>query len=367
VAVRQVGVEEEMLLVDPRTGRLRAVSDRAVRAHARADGGDGLDQELFLQQIESASSPQQQMGDLLADLRKTRRAALDAAKAAGAVAVAVPVPLLADEDTTVTPEPRYESMLEEFVEVGREAGVCGMHVHVDVDSDEEAVGVADRIRPWLAVLSALAVNSPYHRGIDTGYASWRSHVWDRWPTAGPVEPFGNVVGYRSAVRDLLASGAAIDVAMIYFDARLAASYPTLEIRVADVCTDLRDAVLVATLARAVVDTAARAWRADEPIEPWRVDLLRAARWRATRDGVSGQLLDPATRTLEPAATVLASMLAWAADSLAATGDTCLAHDGIERVLSGGTGAQRQRRVAGDGMDLRAVVDDLRIRTEESCG
>ena len=109
----------------------------------------------------------------------------------------------------------------------------------------------DRIAAWLPLLLALSSNSPFWQGHDTGYASFRTVIWGLWPTAGPSGPFGDAAGYDAAVADLVRSGAALDVGMVYFDARLSASYPTVEIRVADVCTDVRDAVLLAALSRAL--------------------------------------------------------------------------------------------------------------------
>src|SRR4029079_17891118 len=109
--------------------------------------------------------------------------------------------------------------------------------------------------------------------------------------------------------DLIASGAALDRGMLYFDARTAISYRTLEIRVADACTESEDALVVAVRARGLVETAARSWRAAEPTGTWRAELLRAATWRAGRDGLSGELIDPTTRRPAPAATVVKSLLA----------------------------------------------------------
>ena len=156
-----------------------------------------------------------------------------------------------------TPKSRYRRIQSEYGELARQALVCAMHVHVDVADDEEAVRVVDGIRPWLPLLVALSANSPFWQGRDTGHASWRSQVWSRWPTAGAAQPFGDVATYRAGRASGCSSwGAGLDPGMLYFDVRLAAHYPTVEIRVADVCTDVEDAALVALLARALVTTVA---------------------------------------------------------------------------------------------------------------
>ncbi len=357
--MRTLGIEEEMLLVDPGTGETVSVSQRALRHH---DGEAELEHELFLEQVETMTSPHERLDDLAADLEQARRETVAAARAAGASLIATGIAPLPSTAPEVTPKPRYERMLAEFGAIGRGAAVCGMHVHVHVEDDEEAVAVIDRVRPWLPSLIALSANSPYEDGEDTGHASWRSRLWGSWPTAGPVEPFGDATTYREAVAALVASGAALDEGMIYFDVRRARSLPTVEIRVADVCTDLRDGVLVAALTRALVETEARAWADGRAAEPWRVELLRAARWHAARHGLAETLLDPRSRCLCPAADVLDALVAHVREALDDAGDLDLVRDGVARVLRDGTGADHQRRIGRHG-DLGAVVADLALRTD----
>ena len=157
----------------------------------------------------------------------------------------------------LTVKSRYQAMTEHFGLTTSEQLTCGCHVHVGVESPEEGVAVLDRIRPWLPVLLAISANSPYWQGQDTGYASFRSQAWNRFPSAGPTGVFGSVEGYRSYADALVATGVLLDHAMIYFDARLSDRYPTVELRVADT-------VLIATLARALVETAVTSWRHHAP-------------------------------------------------------------------------------------------------------
>ena len=157
----------------------------------------------------------------------------------------------------LTPSPRYHAMNERFGLTTTEQLTCGCHVHVGVADDEEGVAVLDRIRIWLPVLLAISANSPFWQGRDTGYASFRSQAWTRFPTAGATEIFGSAAAYHARAEALVASEVLLDHAMIYFDARLSHKYPTVEIRVADVCLHAEDSVVVAGLARALVETAAR--------------------------------------------------------------------------------------------------------------
>jgi glutamate---cysteine ligase / carboxylate-amine ligase len=222
--------------------------------------------------------------------------------------------------------------------------VCGCHVHVSVESDDEAVAVLDRVRVWLPSLLALSANSPFWQGKDTGYASFRSQVMNRWPTSGPPPCLGSAEAYRTLVTDMVSSGVLLDEGMVYYDARVSFRYPTVEIRAADVCLDTRDAVLVAALCRGLVETAARQWRSGEPSPATPTELLRLASWQAGRHGTRGALLDPATSLPRPAAEVLRDLVDHVRPALRDTGDEALVEDRLAEVLDRGTGADRQREV-----------------------
>jgi carboxylate-amine ligase len=352
---RSVGVEEELVLVDPDSRRATARSDRAEAAN---ESGEEVALELFRHQVESSTPPLQDAAALEEALRRGRRAMGEAAAAAGARAVATASPPLAPEAEEFTRNERYLRFESEFGQIAREAHVCGMHVHVAIHDEHEGVRVVDSMRPWLPLLTAISANSPYWEGTDTGYASWRSRVWGRWASAGPREPFGDLDTYRHVAEQTVAWGGALDRASLYFDARLSESYPTVEIRVCDVCLEPEDAVLVAVLARALVETTAR-----DDAAPWRSDLLQVAGWRAARYGVAGDLVHPTSRELVGPRDALSALTEHVAPALDESGDRGLVASGIERLLSRGNGAVRQRRTFEEKGDLLAVVDDLADATE----
>jgi carboxylate-amine ligase len=369
VPPRSVGVEEELLVVDPAT---RSVTSRAreVLKHNVEHGrgarprraSDELDQELFRHQIEIRTDPATEVADVVDQVVAARRTAADAAGELDlAVAVCASVPLALDEPV-VSDNDRYRDMAETFGQVARRGTTCGMHVHVEVGSDEEGVRCLDRIAPWLPLLLAMSANSPYAEGRDTGYASWRTQLWSSWPSAGPTEAFGSVAGYRRACARMIASGAARDPGMLYFDARLSQRHPTLEVRVLDAVTDPEDVGLLTALVRALVETAAERWPSGLPT--WRAEELRAARWRASRYGTSDHLLDPATHELRPVRDVLATLVDLVAERLEAAGDRGRVDAGVERVL-GATGASRQHAAYERTGSLEGVVDDVLARTAES--
>ncbi len=217
---------------------------------------------------------------------------------------------------------------------------------------------------------AISANSPYIEGHDTGYRSWRSQLWARWPSAGPAEQFGSLATYREVTRRLIASGAALDRRMVYFDARLSEANPTVEVRTSDVCTDPDDAVLIAALVRGLVMRAVDTevdTEVDTDVDTgaehvWRTELLRAAHWRAARYALSNRLLGPTTTEPTAAREVLSLLFATVRDQLEACGDVDLVKDGLERVLAGGGASRQHAAYERSGGDFAAVVDDLVVRT-----
>lgn len=254
----------------------------------------------------------------------------------------------------LTPKSRYQDMSELLGLSASEQLTCGLHVHVDVVDDAEGVAVLDRVRIWLPALLAISANSPYWQGQDTSYASFRSQAWTRFPTAGPTEVFGSASAYRRRTEMLVGSGVLLDHGSIYFDARLSHTYPTVEIRVADVCLRAADSVLVAGLARALVETAARDAVDGREAPAVAADLLRLAAWRAGRSALDGDLLDPYECRPRPAGEVLSALLDHVRSAMRDTGDEATVVAGLEEVGSRGVGATTQRRLAGRAGDLSAI-------------
>jgi carboxylate-amine ligase len=314
--------------------------------------------------VEIDTPPRRDLSEIAHDLRSWRSRADDRARAAGSRAVALATsPLLVRPQTT--PKTRYLKMAQRFGITAQEQLTCGCHVHVSIDSPAEGVGILDRIRTWLPTLIALSANSPYWQGRDTGYASFRAQAWQRWPSAGPIEVQGTERGYRDLVSALMRTGAVMDEGMIYFDARLSARYSTVEVRVADVCLEVDDAVLLAGLVRAMVDTAAREWRDAVPASGVPAILLRAHAWQASHSGLRDDLVHPVEGAPRPAAEVIWDLFAHARQSLADNGDEDLVGEGLDRLLSRGNGADRQRAVYERTGSLSAVVSDALELTRAS--
>ncbi|MDQ2706250.1 MAG: glutamate--cysteine ligase [Actinomycetota bacterium] len=352
MAVRTVGVEEEFLLVDPDSGRARACSAAVLRFSEGAVVTGSA--ELQREQIEIETRPCSSLAELAGEIGRQRRSVVEVAQRAGVEVVSLassPLPA----DPSLSPGARYEWMGERFGVTAHEALTGGCHVHVEVDSDDEGVAVLNRIRPWLPSLLAISANSPFWQGEDTGYASFRSQAWTRWPSAGPTGDFESAQDYHTLVSEMLDCGVLLDEKMVYFDARLSQAYPTVEVRVADVCLRGDDAVLVAALTRALVETAAREWRCGGSYRPTRIEVMRLAMWRASRSGHSAELLDPRSGRPSPAEEVLAALIEHTRSALSDAGELELVAHWLCEVLSRGCGAAEQREIESSSGRLEAVV------------
>ena len=355
--MRTLGVEEELLLVDE-TGTPAAVAPEILEWQSGWER-PVLEQELQQEMLEVVTPPCETIDEIADAIAKGRIRADIAARKAGARAVAFassPVPVTPH----VSPATRIETIVREYGRPVSQALVCGMHVHVAIDSPEEGVAVLDRIRDWLPTLLALSVNSPFWEGDDTGHASYRHRIWGFWPCSGPNPVFGTLERYREHEQQVLDTGALLDPGMIYFDARLSRHAPTVEVRVCDVCLDQEDAVTIAALCRGLVETAVTEWRDGVPPAGHDARILRLASGRAAMSGVRGELLDPtAGMTPKPAAEVLDALLDHVSPALAAAGDEERARWGVAEILRRGTGAdqQRERVAAGTGV-ADAVLPEI---------
>jgi carboxylate-amine ligase len=310
--------------------------------------------ELKAQQLELGTPVCRTLDDVDHALRFWRARAASAAAAAGAHVAALatsPVPV----DPVPTEGDRYARMLGTFGLTAREMLTCGCHVHVSVADDDEGVAVLNRIRTWLPVLTALTANSPFWQGEDTGYASYRSQAWQRWPSAGPNEVFADAADYHRLIEQVLDTGTVLDPGMLYFDARLSADWPTVEVRTADVALRVEDAVTLAGVVRGLVETAARDARAGNPPPAVPAAVLRVAAWRAGRSGLHAELVHPRTGRPAPAADVVAALLDHIGPALTDAGDDQRISAGLGVLLRRGTGADLQRRVHRETGDLAAVV------------
>jgi YbdK family carboxylate-amine ligase len=334
------GVEEEFHLVDPVTYRLTR-SPALAQAVMRQESGPHLHAEITTTQVESVTGVCTSLSQVRAELVTTRAEAAGAAARAGVRILAASThPFDSWQQQDITPAPRYQAMVERWAGLAQQQDICGCHVHVGVPDLATAVAVMDRARPYLHVLLAMTGSSPFHDGVDTGHHSYRTMWWSRWPTTGPPEYLGSAERFHEVVAGMVTSGVIADSSHLYWDLRPSSHLPTLEFRLADVCTEVDDVVLHAALVRSLVRVLAD--RTDPCPRP-RPELLRAARWRAARHGLDDGLFDPVRGDLVPARVAVRRLLAELREDLRDHDEWDVVVDMVERLFERGTSSSRQRR------------------------
>jgi glutamate---cysteine ligase / carboxylate-amine ligase len=358
-----LGVEEEYQVVDAATGEL-SPSVEAVLDSVRPALGEAAQHELHRSQVEAGTPVCATLDEVRAELVHMRRAMLAAARDAGCRIVAAGThPRSSWRAQEVTPMERYLSLAADHRRVAHETLIFGCHVHVACGDEETTLQVMNRIRPWLPVLLALGVNSPFWEGRDTGFSSYRTIVFRSWPTSGAPQPFSSRAEYDRLLAALSDAGAVSDPTRLYWDVRPSHRYPTLEFRVSDVCSRIDEAVMMAGLTRALAQTARGAHLAGEPLEHVRPELLEAAIWRAARDGLEGELIDPLSARHVPAATLVEHLLDHVGPALEEQGDRDRVSSLVGETLDGGTGAARQRAALRRRGRMTDVVEQLLEESE----
>jgi glutamate---cysteine ligase / carboxylate-amine ligase len=341
-----LGAEEELHVIDLATMSLTARAPEILAELAE----DSFGAELQQSTVETKTAVCEDLDQLGDELRQLRRQLLEVATGRGLGLAAVgTVPLDGSEELSVTPSRRFTRMHDDYRLLVEEQLICGTQVHVGVADRDLAVAVTQRVAGWLPVLLAVSASSPYWHGVDTGYASIRTMIWQRWPTAGATGPVESAAEYDELVRDLIASGVISDAKMAYFDVRPSSHVPTVELRVCDACPRIDDAVLLAGLFRALITAEVDGVLAGQPpprqLAP---PVHRAAMWRAARSGLEGELLAAELTDRDgrpsavPASDAMTALLQRVRPQLEELGDWATVAELADACSSRGTSAARQR-------------------------
>ncbi|WP_461029788.1 carboxylate-amine ligase [Streptomyces sparsus] len=340
-----LGIEEEFLLLDPDTGLPVPLADK-VRAGVRREpalGSDEVQPELLQVQVEVATPICETLDEAGGHLLRMRHSLSSAAEKAGCrLAASGSAPLAGHNPVPITDAPRYRALLDVAPQLVDEQLINGMHCHVAVPDRATGVAVVNRLRPWLPVLVAMGANSPVWQGHDTGFASWRTVVFNRWPVSGQPPLFADEQDYERRVEGLLHAGVIGDRGALYWQARVSEKYPTVEVRALDVQLRAGDAVLFGGLIRALVATALEDERAGRPMPAVPQEILVGAGWHAARYGLEAHLVTPDGTASRPAAEVVGSLLRHIQPALAEAGDERQVGGLIRQLLTDGTAAARQR-------------------------
>ncbi|GGN84548.1 putative glutamate--cysteine ligase 2 [Actinoplanes lobatus] len=353
-------VEEDFLLLDPAHGWPTQAAPALLDS---LRGLPGPHADLMRYQISATTPECSNAAGLSRELHRARDLLATGAHGLGCELVASgTAPYGAHGLSTISDLPRYRALALRYPALAARSGVCGCRVHVTVPSRDLGARVLGRLRPWLATLLAISANSPIAGGRDTGWASTRYEALAPWPTLRPPEVWPGADAYDQAVRQAVRAGSALDERGVQFLARLTPGRPEVEVRVTDTCPDAATTVLVATLTRALVATAAAEIHADVPAAPAPRPWVVAGVLVAARNGLGGMGVDPCTGRAVPAWDLLHRAVGHAGKALADLGDTDTVDALLTRLRELGTGADRQRRLWTSTAAAPAMVASLRALT-----
>ncbi len=347
-----MGVEEEFLLVNPRTGHASPCAEPVLaryRHHGPLPDGVRVHRELRLTQIEAASGVCTTAGELRDQLTAARRVLAGAAAAEDCALLATGTPVGPGPATTPPAATgRYADIDAAYGALVADYEACGCHVHVEVADPDTAVAVVNHLGRWLPALLALSANAPFDHGRDTGYHSWRMVLQSRFPGSGVAPHLRDHAEYRQTVDTLVDCGALVDPDQTFWLARVSGRFPTVEFRVADTALTVDHAVLQALLSRALVRRALADLAAGREAAPLSPQVAAAAVWAAARHGLTGLLVDPLEETRRPAWSRVEALLDHVRTALEDSGDLAEVQALVAALRADGTGSVQQRAVAGRG-------------------
>jgi carboxylate-amine ligase len=369
-----IGIEEEYLLVDLETRDLVPDPPPALMRTCGDLLGERVAPEFLRCQIEVGTPVRGSVAEARADLALYRRTIAAEAARHGIGLVAASTHPFADWNRQITTEKdRYAKLKADLGGVAQRLLICGMHVHVGVPDEDLRIDLHGQLVYFLPHLLALSTSSPFWRGRNTGLKSYRSAIAVELPRAGLPQTFASAAEYRRMVDLLVGLGRIEDASKIWWDLRPSARFPTLEMRITDVCTRLDDGAAVAAAFQSIIAMLTTLKRRNLRWRQYLPALIAENRWLAQRNGVSGELIDFGKAAAVPftdLADELVGLLAEEAETLGCRHEV----ERLRTIAREGTSADRQiaafesARAAGAGETeaLRAVVDHLRAETLQNC-
>ncbi len=360
-----IGIEEEYLIVDKETRGLANPPQQMFDACTETLG-ELVAHEFMRSQIEVNTPPSANISEARDHLINLRRSVIDiAAKHDLAPIAASTHPFSQWSEQDHTDAERYNVIAEDLQAVVRRLLICGMHVHVSVGEDDLRIDLMNQVAYFLPHLLALSTSSPYWQGLDTGLNSYRLSVWDEMPRTGLPNLFDSYAEYERHVNVLVNAGLIEDATKIWWDIRPSSRFPTLEMRICDVCTDINDAVAIAAIYASILHMLYRLRLDNKRWRQYATMLVNENRWRAQRYGIDEGLVDFGRGRVVPVAELVEELLELTTEDANAL-DCQNEVQHIRTICERGTSAHRQRvafakSVEGGASDeeaLKAVVDHL---------
>ena len=364
-----LGVEEEYMLLDGETFDLVQHIDTVLEAVAGHELEPAINAELMQSVLEIATPVCHTPGEVADQLRQIRGYVIGVAREQGMrVGSAGTHPFSLFERQRITAKDRYRALVDQLQYVARRELIFGMHIHVAVDDAEKAVQVVNGLLPQLGPLLALSANSPFWRGEPTGLRSSRQMVFAAFPRSGPPPRFRDYSDYAEVVGQLEKTGCIADYTHIWWDIRLHPRLGTVEIRICDAITRLEHVVAVVAYCQALVKLLSERFDRGEEIPSYHRILTTENKWLAGRYGLEAPLMDLATgrRNRIPMLQLIRRTLKEIEPHARELGSE-RELEGIEEILRGGNGADRQLRVFNANRDIVEVVSEIANATEVAAG
>jgi len=366
-----MGIEEEYLIVDQQSRDLVSETPKGMLEECQQRLGDQVSPEFLQCQIEIGTPVCNSLAEARDSLSHLRGEVARIAEAHGVAIIAASThPFGSWQKLKRTPKQRYQDIEQDLQSVVRRLVISGMHVHVGIDDDELRIDLLSQISYFLPHLLALSTSSPFWQGQDTGLKSYRIAVWDEMPRTGLPDTFDSYVDFQRHVQILVDAGLIADGSKLWWDVRPSIRYPTLEMRISDLCTRMEDALCIAALYRCILHMLYRLRQDNQRWRRYSPMLINENRWRAQRYGIDQGLVDFGRGCIVPYPELLEEILGLlAVDAQALDCEHEVQH--ARTILERGTSAHRQITCYQQAIEagaepteaLRAVVDSLITETK----
>jgi carboxylate-amine ligase len=361
-----LGLEEEYLLVDPASRDLVAAPPAEFMQRCQDRLGDRVTHELLQAQVEVGTTVCENVGAVRAQLIELRAAVAATARECGMAMIAASTHPFANWRAQKKVEKeRYRVLARDMQTLASRLVICGMHVHAGIEDEEIRIDLMNQAIYFLPHLLALSSSSPFWEGQPTGLKAYRPTIFGDLPRSGLPEYFASADEWRHMLHLLAQTGLCDDATKIWWDIRPSARYPTLEMRVSDICTRLDDAITVAALWQAILGTLYRLRANNQTWRRYRRTLVDENKWLAQRYGIAAELADFGVLARKPFGVLMEEIIELVRDEAMRLG--CLPEVLRAReILDRGTSADRQLTVharalaagASEREAAQAVVDWL---------
>jgi carboxylate-amine ligase len=358
-----IGIEEEYQIIDPVTRELRSYITEILQEDSVMLGE--IKPELHQSMVEIGTKVCHTPAEARGELVRLRRLVMDlAAKKGLVIAAAGTHPFSSWMEQEITPLERYIGVKEDLQELAQSLLIFGTHVHIGIEDPDFRIDAMNVCRYFLPHVLALSTSSPFWMGRNTGLKSYRSVVFRAFPRTGIPRTMASWSDYQEFVDVMVATGSIPDASKLWWDIRPHHKFPTLEFRLCDVCTRVDEAVCIAAIFQAII---AKLWKlrsVNMTFRQYSPNLIEENKWRSTRFGLDGQLIDFGHGKQLPARTLIRELIEWfigdVVDELGSRKEVEYAF----RILEEGTSADRQLATFKATGDLKAVVDQLVRETAE---